>query len=164
MWPARLPLKAAKTRPITNVLHVDCLAPCDHVLKLADLSMNSCVVQVRGNNDDLYDPEMAASMPATAAVRVGPVRFTLHHGDEVKIQRDALEYLKPSDGWQGVFDVVVTGHSHRPLLQRRQGGVLFLNPGSAGPRRGSQPRRIAVVTVRDEELPKEVEVCSRIKA
>ena len=122
---------------------------------IAKLGTVAPVTVVRGNNDDLYDPIMAASLPNVARVQVGPVRFTVHHGDDMDIQRDPLTYLQPENGWQGVRDVVITGHSHRPVFSRREGGVLFLNPGAAGPRRGSYPRRIAVVTLTDEDDPPE---------
>jgi hypothetical protein len=44
------------------------------------------------------------------------------------------------------FQVVVSGHSHRPLVERRD-GVLYVNPGSAGPRRFSLPIAIAELQV-----------------
>jgi putative phosphoesterase len=44
--------------------------------------------------------------------------------------------------------LIVAGHSHRPSIETRD-GVLFLNPGSAGPRRFSLPVSLARVTVRD---------------
>jgi len=54
--------------------------------------------------------------------------------------------------------VVITGHSHRPKIERR-GGVLYINPGSAGPVRFNLPISVAlmqiagkVVTVRIVEL------------
>jgi predicted phosphodiesterase len=42
--------------------------------------------------------------------------------------------------------VVVSGHSHKPLLERR-GGVLYVNPGSAGPRRFKLPIAAAELTI-----------------
>jgi hypothetical protein len=39
---------------------------------------------------------------------------------------------------------VVSGHTHRPLVEER-GGVLYLNPGSAGPRRFTLPATVATV-------------------
>jgi predicted phosphodiesterase len=42
--------------------------------------------------------------------------------------------------------VVVSGHSHKPRIDRRD-GVLFVNPGSAGPRRFKLPVAVAIVTV-----------------
>ncbi len=44
------------------------------------------------------------------------------------------------------FDVVVFGHTHLPEI-RREKGVLYLNPGSAGPIRGSKPVSLALVEV-----------------
>jgi predicted phosphodiesterase len=43
-------------------------------------------------------------------------------------------------------DVVVSGHSHRPLVAKR-GQILFLNPGSAGPRRFKLPVSLARLTI-----------------
>jgi hypothetical protein len=42
------------------------------------------------------------------------------------------------------FDVVVSGHSHRPSVSKRK-GVLFVNPGSAGPRRFGLPISVALL-------------------
>jgi len=44
------------------------------------------------------------------------------------------------------FDVVVSGHSHKPMVTERD-GVQFVNPGSAGPRRFSLPVTIARLDV-----------------
>jgi hypothetical protein len=45
--------------------------------------------------------------------------------------------------------VVVSGHSHRPSVQERN-GVLYVNPGSAGPRRFRLPVGVALMTVQDQ--------------
>ena len=44
------------------------------------------------------------------------------------------------------FQVVVTGHTHKPLIEHKE-GVLYLNPGSAGPKRFSLPTTIATLTI-----------------
>jgi predicted phosphodiesterase len=44
------------------------------------------------------------------------------------------------------FHVVVSGHSHKPLIERRD-GVLYVNPGSAGPRRFKLPVAVAELHV-----------------
>jgi uncharacterized protein len=49
------------------------------------------------------------------------------------------------------FAAVVYGHSHQPLIAMRD-GVLYLNPGSAGPRRFRQPVTIAHVAMARREL------------
>jgi predicted phosphodiesterase len=46
----------------------------------------------------------------------------------------------------GAYDVVVAGHSHRPAILER-GGILFVNPGSAGPRRFSLPISVGDLTI-----------------
>jgi putative phosphoesterase len=42
--------------------------------------------------------------------------------------------------------VVVSGHSHRPFIERK-GGILFVNPGSAGPRRFKLPVSLATLEI-----------------
>ena len=53
------------------------------------------------------------------------------------------------------FAAVVFGHSHQPMIETRQ-GVLFLNPGSAGPRRFKLPVSIARVRVSGQQLRPEI--------
>jgi uncharacterized protein len=87
------------------------------------------LIVVRGNNDT---GGWAAAIPETALVELDGVRiYTLHDLNAIGIDPAA----------QGVR-VVVSGHSHRPRVQER-GGVLYVNPGSAGPRRFSLPISLA---------------------
>lgn len=53
------------------------------------------------------------------------------------------------------LSAVISGHTHRPLIEDRQ-GVLFLNPGSAGPRRGSLPICLARIRIQDGLLQPEI--------
>ena len=53
------------------------------------------------------------------------------------------------------FAVVVSGHSHKPRVARRD-GVLFVNPGSAGPRRFKLPIALALLHIRGTEVAAEV--------
>ena len=53
------------------------------------------------------------------------------------------------------FAAVVFGHSHRPLAENRD-GVLYLNPGSAGPRRFKLPVTVAKVSVSGADLTHEI--------
>jgi predicted phosphodiesterase len=53
------------------------------------------------------------------------------------------------------YAAVVYGHSHRPSIEMRE-GVLFLNPGSAGPRRFKLPVSIARVAVSGQQLRPEI--------
>ena len=96
------------------------------------------VVAIRGNNDK---DKWARSFPETAVVKIGKVRIYVIHGvKELEI-----------DPAPAGFRVVISGHSHRPSVVER-GGVLFLNPGSAGPRRFKLPVAVARLRVREESV------------
>jgi uncharacterized protein len=87
------------------------------------------VVAVRGNND--REP-WAVSIPDVVTTTVAGVRLCVVH--ELK----TLQGDHPGGG----ADVVISGHSHRPSVERGPGG-LWLNPGSAGPRRFTLPISVA---------------------
>ncbi len=91
------------------------------------------VTAIRGNIDR---DGPCARLPATEMVELGGVSFYMLH-DVKELDLDPV-----SAG----FAVVVSGHSHKPSIESRK-GVLFLNPGSAGPRRFSLPVTVAMVTV-----------------
>jgi putative phosphoesterase len=81
---------------------------------------------IRGNID--RGPAWARTAPDTLLVELGGTRiFVLHD----------LKELDFEPALRGIA-VVIAGHSHRPAITR-QGGVLYINPGSAGPRRFSLP-------------------------
>lgn len=110
------------------------LLGCDHIVHAGDIGSEHIVRElaliapltaVRGNNDE--DP-WARALPETARVQLGAIDLYVLHD---------LKQLDIDPGAAGV-KVVVSGHSHRPLIQERD-GVLYINPGSAGPRRFSLP-------------------------
>jgi len=71
------------------------------------------------------------------------------------IRRDPLGVLMPEGGWRAGFDVVVSGHTHVPRLERHaSSGVLMLNPGSCGPKRFSLPRQCAVALLFEAAEPR----------
>lgn len=94
-----------------------------------ELEQVAPVVAVRGNNDR---GEWANRFSETEVVEVG--------GQFVYVLHD-LNELDLSPAAAG-FRVVVSGHSHRPSVREQQ-GVLYLNPGSAGPRRFKLPVSVA---------------------
>ena len=100
---------------------------------LAALEAVAPVTAVRGNNDR---GAWAAAIPETALLRVGGVQLYVLH------DLAALDV----DPRGAAIDAVIAGHSHRPSLVTR-GGVLFLNPGSIGPRRFTLPIAMAFLTV-----------------
>lgn len=91
------------------------------------------VTAVRGNVDTAA---WAERLPLAEAVELGGHLFYVLH------QREHLDL----DPRAGGFAAVVFGHSHKPSIETRH-GVLYLNPGSAGPRRFSLPVTVAKVTV-----------------
>ena len=115
---------------VDRILHAGDI--CDsHVL--GELREIAPVVVVRGNND--HGPS-AESIPATEAVKFGSVViYMLHDLGELDL-----------DPQTAGFHVVISGHSHRPLVERK-GGVLCVNPGSAGPRRFKFPISIGLLEI-----------------
>lgn len=124
---------------------------CDLILHAGDVGAASVlealrvaapVVAVRGNIDM---GDWAASLPATATVEVAGVAIRIVHDQ-------ASFAVEPSPA---AVSLVVYGHSHRAVEERR-GDVLFLNPGSAGPRRFSLPVTAARVEIADRSLSVEI--------
>jgi uncharacterized protein len=100
---------------------------------LEGLSPLAPVTAVRGNNDT---GAWAGGLPDTAVLEAGSARIYVLH-DLKALDRDPV-----AEG----FRVVVAGHSHKPGELRRD-GVLFVNPGSAGPRRFRLPVTVARLRV-----------------
>ena len=97
---------------------------------------------VRGNNDRGV---WAADLPVTQVVEVGELLFYVLH---------EISQLDVDPAVAG-FAAVVSGHSHQPSIQFRD-GVLYLNPGSAGPRRFSLPVAVARVHVSGRQMRPEI--------
>jgi uncharacterized protein len=87
------------------------------------------VTAVRGNNDT---GPWARKLRETEELRIGKTRILVIH-DLSQLELDPVA---------AGFDVVVAGHSHRPKQELRD-GVLYVNPGSAGPRRFKLPIAVA---------------------
>jgi uncharacterized protein len=91
------------------------------------------VIAVRGNIDKA---DWAGNLPETAVAEVGTVLLYVLHDVH------ALDLDPAASG----FHIVVSGHTHQPG-QSEHNGVLFINPGSAGPRRFQLPVSLALVNV-----------------
>jgi hypothetical protein len=105
---------------------------------LEPLSTIAPVTAVRGNNDRA---SWADRIGETEWLRFGEITLhVLHDLADLAIDPKAA----------GV-DVVVTGHSHRPKIERR-GGVLHVNPGSAGPLRFNLPVSVALMQISGREV------------
>jgi putative phosphoesterase len=100
------------------------------------------VTAVRGNNDR---DGWAADIPETDVLEIGDVSlYVLHDLHELDL-----------DPRVAGFAAVIAGHSHQPRVDERD-GVLYLNPGSAGPRRFKLPISLARLTVRGARLQAEL--------
>ncbi|MBL6750028.1 MAG: metallophosphoesterase family protein [Nevskia sp.] len=97
---------------------------------------------VRGNNDSAAGFLRLAD---SAWLQVGSQRILVLHDIA------ALDAVPDAGG----ASVVIHGHSHKPAVERR-GGVLYVNPGSAGPRRFRLPVGLAHLTVRGSQLAAEL--------
>ncbi len=108
---------------------------------LEELRKIAPVVAVRGNVDT---QPWAHALPETAVVEAGAALiYVLHDVSALDLKPDASG-----------FDIVVSGHSHKPG-KKEHDGVLYINPGSAGPRRFQLP--VTLACLRLGRIPYEVE-------
>lgn len=97
---------------------------------------------IRGNVDH---GELAASLPHDDVIEVGDrILYVLHDKNELALDPVAAG-----------FDVVITGHTHDPRIERER-GVTYLNPGSAGPRRFKLPVTIATLLLDAKTVEPEI--------
>jgi putative phosphoesterase len=123
------------------------LRGCETILHAGDIgrpevldglrTLTPHVVAVRGN----VDGEWAKGLPELTEVEIAGRRILVLH---------ELKQLDIEPRAAGI-DVVVSGHSHRPRIERRD-GVLYVNPGSAGPRRFRLPVALARLEVSSTRL------------
>lgn len=100
------------------------------------------VVAVRGNSDKAA---WAKTLPKNEVVQIGGLHlYVLHDVQELDLDPVAAG-----------FKAVIAGHSHRSSI-RRKDGVLYLNPGSAGPRRFNLPVTLARLYIRNGNLDAEI--------
>ena len=105
---------------------------------LDELRTIAPVVAVRGNNDK---GKWADALPEREVIRFGATLiYVLHDLKELELDPAAAG-----------FHVVISGHSHRPSIEKRN-ALLFLNPGSAGPRRFHLPISVAEIRIRNGKI------------
>jgi putative phosphoesterase len=137
-----------------NLLRPQALAflrGCDHIVHAGDimgadvleeLSSIAPVTAVRGNND--HGP-WAEALNEVETLQIEGVSLLvlhdLHDLNRLAPQRDGVR-------------VIITGHSHKPAVEERgeRGEVLFVNPGSAGPRRFTLPVSVGELTISGERV------------
>jgi putative phosphoesterase len=130
---------------------IDALQGVDLILHAGDVGSSEVLetlkdiaplVAVRGNNDK---GSWAEELPHSKVIEVGAICIYVIH--------DAKE-LDLSPAASG-FRVVVSGHSHKPSVEERN-GVLYVNPGSAGPRRFKLPISLVRLKVSSEAVNADV--------
>jgi uncharacterized protein len=109
---------------------------------LAELARLAPLTVIRGNIDH---GDWADALPETTQLSVGAVTLHVLH-DLAGLAIDPVVAR---------VDIVISGHSHQPKVERR-GRVLYLNPGSAGPRRFSLPITIAILTIDARHVDAEI--------
>ena len=136
----------ADTHGLLRPEAVEALAGCAHILHAGDIGSPDIVPRleavapttaIRGNID--LDEWAAAFPPAVTLEVAGRRVHMLHAVQDLDLDPQAER-----------IDVVVAGHSHRPSV-RSEGGVMFLNPGSAGRRRFRLPVTLAILELGEGE-------------
>ena len=133
------PQAVAALRDCDLIIHAGDVGNAEVIDRLADIAPTFAI---RGNIDT---GTWAARLPPTDIVEVGALMFYVLHNIA------DLDLDPPTAG----FAAVVFGHSHQPSIKTRD-GVLFLNPGAAGPRRFRLPVTLARVAVAGKELRPEI--------
>ena len=126
---------------------VEVIKGCQHILHAGDIDEPDVLVKlrklapvtvVRGNNDR---GAWAQAIPVYDVVEFGLVSVYLRH-DESELDVDPRA---------AGFRVMLFGHSHKPMVETRD-GVLFVNPGSAGPRRFKLPIAVGELLIAGDRV------------
>ena len=121
-------------REVDHILHAGDIGPVD---LLTELEAIAPVTAVYGNCDAW---DVRARVPAVVERRIEGLDFVLLHGDQVGSPTpDRLHAVFPR------ADVIVYGHTHRPLLTTVDLTVTVMNPGGAGRRRFDLPPSVGIM-------------------
>ncbi len=133
------PEAIAALRDSDLIVHAGDVGKPEVLEKLREVAPTTAV---RGNNDK---GSWVDSLPLTEVVVAGPhYLYLLHALSELDLDPAAAE-----------FAAVISGHSHQPSAEVRE-GVLYLNPGSAGPRRFKLPVAVAKILIAGDQLEHEI--------
>lgn len=131
-------LRAEAVKELAGVEHILHAGDVGRAEVLNKLRAMAPLTAIRGNVDRVG---LCAALPATEAIELAKKLFYLVH---------SVHDLDLDPQVAGVA-VVVSGHSHRASVETRD-GVIYLNPGSAGPRRFSLPLTVALVDLEEAEI------------
>ena len=112
------------------------------LLVMLELKKIAPVSAVYGNTDKAL---WTRELPAAEIVKIGDISlYVLHNLAELDLDPTAVG-----------FAAVIHGHSHRQAQETRD-GVLYFNPGSAGPRRYSLPASVGLITIENSHIYGEI--------
>jgi putative phosphoesterase len=136
------PEAAEFLRGCDRILHGGDIGNAEVLMRLLSIAP---VTAIRGNNDK---GAWAEAIPETVLFDFGGINvYAIHDLSLLDIEPAAA-----------AIQVVVSGHSHKPVLEWRN-EILFLNPGSAGPRRFKLPISVAEILIEDGAIrPRIVEL------
>jgi len=130
---------------------IPALAGVDHILHAGDIGNPEILTTLRSiapvtairGNIDIHGP--CSLLPATEAIELaGCLLYMVHAREDLDLNPQAAG-----------ISVVVYGHSHRPSIEHHH-GVLYLNPGSAGPRRFNLPITRALLRIHNGQPQAEI--------
>jgi putative phosphoesterase len=129
----------AALRGSDRILHAGDVGKIEILEALAQIAP---VTAIRGNIDT---GSWARALPLTEIVEIGGVSiYMLHNLAQLDLKPEAAG-----------FRVVIHGHSHHPKIEEKN-GVLYFNPGSAGPRRFSSPVTVGRLTIEEKNVNAEL--------
>jgi putative phosphoesterase len=121
-------------RDVDHILHAGDLGPIDVLIELESLAP---VTAVYGNTDG---PDVRSRLLQVAQVELDGFRIVVTHGDQLGSPTpDKLHAAFPE------AEILVFGHTHRPLLTLVDVVVTVINPGGAGPRRFDLPPSVGIL-------------------
>jgi hypothetical protein len=126
-------------RGCSRILHAGDIGKSEVIESLSKLAP---VTAIRGNNDK---GPWASCLPTTEVAEIESAFLYILH-DLAELDLDPVA---------AGFAAVISGHSHQPSAEHRD-GVLYLNPGSAGPRRFKLPIAVARITISGSDLSHEL--------
>ncbi len=122
------------------ILHAGDVGSADVLERLSELAP---VIAVRGNVDGGW----GRLLPERRLLDLGGASVLLLH-DRALVGPEPFASVTTGRGKARADRVIVFGHSHQPLAERRS-GILWFNPGSAGPRRFSLPVSLGRLVIED---------------
>ena len=121
-------------RDVDHILHAGDVGPLDLLTELEALAP---VTAVYGNTDGW---DVRARLPAVARVELDGFRVVVTHGDQLGSPTpEKLQAAFPD------AEILVFGHTHRPILTLVDVVVTVMNPGGAGPRRFDLPPSVGIL-------------------